>query len=90
MMRDGRLRDGVAAGNVTRADRADTSQLAKDRQARGVPGRLQQENLGIGRALHGANILMIGYLDKYEYRRSSPAVLTRRLATAIDYDDLHS
>lgn len=56
MVRDGRLGDVVAGGDVTGTDRAGRRKLAKDGQADGVCGRLQQPNLRFRVAPHEANI----------------------------------
>jgi hypothetical protein len=54
-MRDRRLADSAAVGEVAGADRALGTQLAKDRQPRRVGRCLKEQDVRIGRALHALN-----------------------------------
>ena len=51
-MRDRRLAHVAASGEVARADFGDVAQLAQDREPGRVRGGLEQEDVGIGLALH--------------------------------------
>ena len=52
MMRDGRLAYVTARGEVAGADLLAVTQLAKDRESGGIRSGLQEQNVGIGLALH--------------------------------------
>ena len=52
MMRDGRLANVTARGEVASADLLAVTQLAKDRESGGIRSGLQEQNVGIGLALH--------------------------------------
>ena len=61
----------VAACDVACADRAGQGQLTEDGQADRVSCGLQEQDLGVGMALHPASVLTNVYLDKYQYTHTT-------------------
>ena len=53
MVRDGRLTDPAAVGEVAGADRTLGAELPQDRQSRGVGGGLQEQDVRFRGAFHG-------------------------------------
>jgi hypothetical protein len=54
-MRDRRLADLAAGGEVAGADSVLLAQLAEDREPRGIRGGLQEQDVRVGLALHVEN-----------------------------------
>ena len=73
MVRHGRLADVAAGGEVARADLGAVAQLAQDREAGGVGGGLEEQDVGIGLALHPTNVLTDVYIVKYQYSHHVPS-----------------
>ena len=70
MVRHGRLADVAARREVTGADLGGVAQLAEDREPGRVGGGLQEQDVGIGLALHfSATVLTSIYIVKYQYSR---------------------
>ena len=70
-MRDGRLGHVVPARDVAGADRACQGKLSKDGQPDRIGCGLQEQDLGVGMALHPASVLTNVYLDKYQYTHTT-------------------
>ena len=85
VVRDGRLADVAAGGEVAGADLGDVAQLAQDREPGRVGGGLEEEDVGVGLALHAANVLTSVYIVKYQYSDHDP--ITTRGATHHDHRD---
>ena len=75
-MRDGRLAHVAACGEVTRADLVAVAQLAEDREAGGVGGGLEEQDIGVGLALHVDNVLTDAYIVKYQYDKRTARSLS--------------
>ena len=72
MVRDGRLADVAAGGEVARADLCAVAQLAEDLEPGRVGGGLEQEDVGVGLALHPATVSTNVYIVKYQYSDHDP------------------
>ena len=84
MVGDRRLADIAAGREVACADLSAVTQLTQDREAGGISRRLEQQDIGIGLALHlGHTVLTYVYLDKYQY--SNP----HRKGTAMTTETIH-
>ncbi len=72
-MRDGRLADVTAGGEVAGADLGKVAQLAEDRESGRVSGGLEEKDVGVGLALHVPTVLTDAYVDKYQYSHHGPS-----------------
>ena len=67
MVRHRRLADVAAGGEVTGADLGAVAQLAQDRESGRVGGGLEEQDVGVGLALHTPTVLTDVYIVKYQY-----------------------
>jgi hypothetical protein len=67
VVRDGRLTDPAAVGEVAGADRAVGAELPQDRQSRGVGGGLQEQDVRFRGAFHGFIISNAVDIDNCRY-----------------------
>jgi hypothetical protein len=67
MVRDGRLTDPAAIGEVAGADRTLGAELPQDRQSRGVGGGLQEQDVRFRRAFHAFSISNPVDIDNRRY-----------------------
>jgi arsenite methyltransferase len=73
MVRDRRLADLTAGGEVAGTDLGGVAQLAEDGQPCRFRGSLHQQDIGVGLAFHRLTVLTSTYLDKYQYSSESTA-----------------
>jgi hypothetical protein len=72
VMRDRRLRDVIAAGDIAGTDRASQRELTEDGQPYRVGGSLQEQDLGIGLTLHAPECIDKCLLRQVSMHRHNP------------------